>query len=310
MEQQIPVIIEVDCPACNSSGKRTIRSDLIDVEAQTTGRYGIARCLDCDFLYLSPRPSEASLPHCYPDTYYTLLKTERSFLSQKLYLPRYRFRRKRIEKACRGIPSSLLEVGYGDGDFLAHLKEKWGGNCRLAGIDFKPPSDKKHLDGIDLMEGDFLQFRFKKTYEVIVLYDVLEHLPRPMEALRHLERFLKPGGIVIVQVPNWNSLLRILFPFHWSGLQIPRHMSFLTRSSFEKMIAQTDLSLLESKPVFDPGDCSVSLCNWISDRLKLRTPPRQARFFIPATLLCAPFALLQTLFFRNSGEMEFVVQKT
>ncbi|OGQ46277.1 MAG: hypothetical protein A3H42_04445 [Deltaproteobacteria bacterium RIFCSPLOWO2_02_FULL_46_8] len=305
----IPAIIESSCPACSSSQKKALRSNLTDVEAHIPGRYGIAQCLDCRFIYLSPRPSASSLKDCYPDTYYTLLTAKRSSLSQKLYLLRYKFRRRRIQKAYHGIPSSLLEIGYGDGAFLAHLKTKWGKQCQLAGIDFKPPENRQHLDGIDLMEGNFLQFQFKTLYDVIVMYDVMEHLPNPLETLQHVHQFLKPGGLLVMQVPNWNSLGRILFPKHWSGLQIPRHQSFLTRKSFEKMIAKTDSKLKQFNPIFDPGDFSVSLCNWFSDFFKLRTLPRQAWFFIPATIIFSPVVFLQSIFFRNSGEMEIVVQK-
>lgn len=305
----IPTITESPCPACNSPQKKALRSHLTDVEAHVPGQYGIARCLDCRFIYLSPRPSASSLKSCYPDTYYTLLTAKRSSLSQKLYLPRYKFRRHRIQKVYQGIPSSLLEIGYGDGAFLAHLKVKWGMRCQLAGIDFKPPLNRQHLFGIDLMEGDFLQFQFKALYDVIVMYDVLEHLPYPIETLRHVHQFLKPGGLLFIQVPNWNSFGRILFPKHWSGLQIPRHQVFLTRKSFKKMLSKTGFELKRFNPVFDPGDFSVSFCNWLSDFFKLRTLPRQAWFFMPATVIFAPLVFLQSLFFKNSGEVEFVVQK-
>ncbi|MBI4125617.1 MAG: class I SAM-dependent methyltransferase [Deltaproteobacteria bacterium] len=295
-----------NCLFCGKSQKKILRADLTDVEAGTGGRFSVAQCLDCHFIYLSPRPAEENLPDRYPAHYYTQLKGRRSGLSQQLYRPRYLFRRRRIQNACQGIPSSLLEVGYGDGAFLAYLKEKWGERCQLAGIDFKPPPGQATLSGVDWMEGDFLRFPFKKSYDVITLYSVLEHLPRPLEALSLLSRLLKPKGLLVMEVPNWNSLWRFVFPRHWSGLQIPRHQIFPTHRSLGRLLERAGLRMNRYNRIFDPGDFSVSFCNWLSHRLKLKTPPRQAWFFLPATALFSPLVFLQWAVLRNSGEMECI----
>lgn len=304
------MIIESPCPICSSPQKKILQSDLVDVEAHTPGRYAIARCQPCGFIYLSRRPSADSLLDCYPESYYTLLAARRSLLTQKLYQPRYQFRKRRMEKVYQGIPPSLLEIGYGDGAFLAYLKSEWKDQCRLSGIDFKPPNPPQRLTGIDLFAGDFLQFQFQTTYDVVVLYSVLEHLPNPLEALRRLRQILKPKGLLVLEVPNWNSLFRLVFPRHWSGLQIPRHQSFFTRSSLTTLLEKAGFKPKKLNRIFDPGDLSVSFCNWLSDRFKLQTPPRQSWFFLPATLASSPFVFLQCLLFRNSGESETMAQRT
>ena len=260
-------------------------------------------------IYLSPRPSKSSLKECYPDTYYTSKKSDKFNLSKKLFERRYLNRLNRFSKATNKQPKSLFEVGYGDGSFLTFLKSKWENNCDLSGIDFKLPKMSHHLDGINLFEGDFSTIKLNQTFDVIVMYQVLEHLQDPLTICKELHSMLKEDGILVIEVPNWDSLWRKVFSQHWSGLQIPRHQIFFSPKTLQQLLDKAGFKTKDFNLVFDPGDLSVSLCNFLADKLKLKTSPRLLWFYIPIALLSAPIVILQNLILKNSGSMEIIVFK-
>ncbi|MGL4648341.1 MAG: class I SAM-dependent methyltransferase, partial [Caldilineaceae bacterium] len=61
-------------------------------------------------------------------------------------------------------------------------------------------------------------------YDVVTLFDVLEHLHQPTAALREVRRLLRPGGTLVLRVPNLDSWDARLFGEAWAGLDAPRHL--------------------------------------------------------------------------------------
>lgn len=109
----------------------------------------------------------------------------------------------------------ILEVGCGDGFYL-HLLSNLGIKLNLTGADF----DKRALESArknlgrkkiklylaDLMKG--LPFK-DKTFDKIVMSEVVEHLPDDVKGLNEVKRVLKKGGTLVLTVPNHN------YPFFW-----------------------------------------------------------------------------------------------
>ena len=85
--------------------------------------------------------------------------------------------------------------------------------------------EKYHLN---VFHGNLDQASYStSSFDAITLWDVLEHLPDPSSTLQEIKGFLKPDGILVLRVPNYDSCDARLFGFAWSGLDVPRHfMSF------------------------------------------------------------------------------------
>ncbi|OGV61846.1 MAG: hypothetical protein A2498_11075 [Lentisphaerae bacterium RIFOXYC12_FULL_60_16] len=147
---------------------------------------------------------------------------------------------------------------------------------------------------------------FMDQFSLILLYDVLEHVYEPLSVIRKAATLLAPGGRLIIQVPNWDSWWRKVFPRHWEGLQVPRHMSFFTPGSLQRLIEMADLKCYGILPVYDPGELSVSLCNWSVDHWRLKSRPRELPGFAGLALLAAPLVAIQVFGCGNAGEMELV----
>lgn len=108
----------------------------------------------------------------------------------------------------------VLEVGCGRGFYLKTLKSVWPG-LEVTGVDLNQKYLEKAKEFIgelrvDLRLADATRLPFEdKTFDRIIASEVLEHIPDDQKAISEMYRVLKPGGIVMVTVPNKN------YPFFW-----------------------------------------------------------------------------------------------
>lgn len=137
-----------------------------------------------------------------------------------------------------------LDVGCGEGHMIEYFKQqRLVGN--YVGVDLNP--DKVNHASIyhpacKYMVGDVGALAFKSnTFDCILAAEMLEHLPNPALALKEIKRVAKSGAYFIVSVPyepffRWGNLIRGKY---WdSGGRTPSHMSFWSRSEFEKLLKQ------------------------------------------------------------------------
>ena len=81
-------------------------------------------------------------------------------------------------------------------------------------------------------------------FAAVTLWDVLEHLHDPIGALVEIKRILRPGGVVLLRVPNLGSWDASLFGSTWAGLDAPRHLYVYTRATLESSIVSSGLEPL------------------------------------------------------------------
>lgn len=151
----------------------------------------------------------------------------------------------------------VFEVGCGNGATLSHLKSaglcSWAGGAEL----FAQP-----LEGnIDLfVEGDIEKMDLPLepgSIDVMLCLDVLEHLVDPWLAARRLAGYLKPGGTMVISLPNIRNI-KILAPlvlmgkweYEQSGILDKTHLRFFTQASAVQLLEQAGLAVVETPAYF------------------------------------------------------------
>jgi len=145
-------------------------------------------------------------------------------------------RRRAVERL---LPSGrILDVGCATGDFLTGMqKHGWD----VHGVEIAPEAAAQASArlGAPIFAGDLLPANFPNEYfGVVTLWNVLEHLYEPTASLREAFRILKPGGWLILTVPNTESLDFRLFGRFWIGWDTPRHLYLFSPQLLIKILRQ------------------------------------------------------------------------
>lgn len=187
--------------------------------------FEIRECLLCHLCYTHPKIPLGSHSRYYPDSYYGVSDNKRfplwvEWLQSRLY----RKRVKALERRKASNGKRVLDVGCGRGDLLnAFKKAGWEG----VGIELTESSARIARERFGLSvhaDKDIHLAMAPASFDVIVLWHVLEHFPDPATLLTSLHRLLAPGGILFIGVPNFGSPEARRCRSAWFHLDVPRHL--------------------------------------------------------------------------------------
>lgn len=207
----------------------------------------MVRCANCGLLYLNPRPTPEEMGAYYPRSYAPYQLAERAASSKLwdwIYRAKLRPRVRVVERYAEG--GVLLDVGCAGGAFLAALRHH--GGWRLQGVEVDAASAAFARDryGLDVYAGTLQEAAFPaNTFDVVTLWDVLEHLHDPLPTLVEISRILKPGGVVVVSTPNEKSLDARIFGRHWIGLDFPRHLCVFSTHTLPDIVERAGFTTVD-----------------------------------------------------------------
>jgi SAM-dependent methyltransferase len=137
-----------------------------------------------------------------------------------------------------------LDIGCHRGDFLALLPP---GFQRFGLEASKEAAAHARRRGIEVQEGFTAELsKMDHRFDLITLFNIVEHLQHPLEALAAVKKLLAGGGIVIITTGNTDAFpWRLLPTAHWYLL--PEHVSFFNRRWFEWAAARLDLTISQFK---------------------------------------------------------------
>jgi SAM-dependent methyltransferase len=148
------------------------------------------------------------------------------------------FRQDRIHRIQRYVASGkLIDIGSGTGMFLKTARES-GFDVHGLEISKDAATFGNITWGLDIKQGNLYDCVFPPDrYDVVTLWHVFEHLHEPLVAVKQLYDMVKPGGLLVIAVPNIMSIQARLFRALWFHLDVPRHLFHHTPESI-KMIAE------------------------------------------------------------------------
>lgn len=175
---------------------------------------GRTLCAACGAATTDPWPSGEELADAY-GTWYRPEEGPRFWLLGDALLRRTRGAlARRLDRIAP--PGAILDVGAGDGVLLDALRRR-GREARGLERDSRRP---------DI--GDQRLQDVTGRWAAVVFWHSLEHLPDPGEAIRRSRELLEPGGVVVIAVPNSDSLQARAFGDRWLALDLPRHLVHLS----------------------------------------------------------------------------------
>jgi len=274
------------------------------------GPFRLLSCSWCGTAALVPQPSDAVLQRWYDVAYYGA--GARKFVGPQARLVGW-FQGGRARLAARLLPAGgrVLDVGCGDGGFLLQLRRP---GLHVEGTERTPESAARAqaTAGVRVHAGDLLGLDLPDaSYDLVTLWHVFEHLARPEATLRRIHHLLKPGGTLLLSLPNVESWQARLFARHWFHHDPPRHLFAFGPRSLAALLEHSGFTVLRTSTFSleqNPYGVMQSTLNALGfprdrayDGLKgIRRTPRSTRLLdlVLLAMLAAPglaFALAETM---------------
>jgi 2-polyprenyl-3-methyl-5-hydroxy-6-metoxy-1,4-benzoquinol methylase len=180
----------------------------------------------------------------YLDDYYTPDRGRR-FVGAMERLSTW-FKRRRARRIAALLPAGrALDVGCERGVFLNELR-RFGWQVSGTQLSRSAAVSATTELGLDVLYGELPSLNLRPgSFSLATYFHVLEHLPRPGIYLAETHRLLARDGLLVVEVPNFESLTARLFRTHWFGLDLPRHLYHFSPRSLVMLLAAHGFSVVK-----------------------------------------------------------------
>lgn len=230
----------VPCNLCGSSKYRIlIRPTITDLDPATVmsaaggvrGTQQIVQCADCGLVYVNPRLRADAVVSAYAQA------------QDPLYIQGGAGRVRTFARCARWVerwrrpPGRLLDVGCAAGFFVQAARDRGWEACGIEPCAWLVEWGRSHVTP-HLQCTTLAAARFPDaTFDVVTMWDVLEHVPDPLAELQECARVLKPGGLLVINFPDFGSLSARVTGRHWWFL-LSNHLYYFTRPVMRAYLAR------------------------------------------------------------------------
>ncbi len=242
----------IDCPLCGGTRGGDVvlrgRDRVLDEPVELT----IIRCADCALCYLNPRPRLARLAEYYPRDYHahgsqrgdvigdgTSVRLRKLLLRHLYARPQHKphgvarafasamMALRGDQEVGAGVPvqggGKLLDFGCGHGKLLRRMR---AAGWDVVGLDLSRSTvDACRAAGFHAHHGTLPHPAIApETFDAVVMEHALEHVPDPLAVLRGARDALRPGGRLLVHVPNFSAWEVQRFGEYAVQVDLPRHL--------------------------------------------------------------------------------------
>ena len=238
------------CPACGQpsiSFWKQVKDYSVSQE-----NFEVWECADCQLRFTQQVPGPAAIaPYYKSENYISHTNTNKGLVNRLYHLVRnYTLQEKcRLVKATTGLATGeILDVGAGTGYFLAAMKKA---GWKITGIepDALARQQAAQSQGIQLLTAESLFQLPEAHFDVITLWHVLEHVHDLHAYLDQLMRLLKPGGHLMIAVPNYTSADATYYAENWAAYDVPRHLYHFAPGSMIRLLQQHGFRFLSTRPM-------------------------------------------------------------
>lgn len=282
-------MIEICCDACGVCASRLflIEQDRLQ---HLPGEFRLVVCANCGMYYLNPQPTPAELARYYPNEYfpYSIAIADEASALTRLD------RTYGVHKRCRAVMQVasqcgvILDVGCASGNFLNGMRAT-GWTCHGVEVSGHAAQYARQRFGLNVFTGELQAAHYASTsFDVVTMWDVLEHVYAPRPTLHEIARVLKPGGWLVLSLPNPECVEVKLFGKYWAGWDAPRHLQLFPGQMLTELLARTGFKVERVRSFTGRFHVlSLSLQFLIADRMPTGRLQYTARALAQSNLLRA-----------------------
>lgn len=244
-------ILYTQCPGCNHSNIQPV----LEAKDYTVSHetFAIWECANCTLRFTQNVPEAAAIGRYYQSDAYVSHSDTRKGLVNRLYHIVRNITLKGKLKMITGVSGkktgSLLDVGAGTGAFAAVMQQN---GWQVTGLEPDETARKNAAQnhGLNLQTLEALYNLPAGSYDVITMWHVLEHVHELHGYLNRFQTILRPGGTLVVAVPNYTSADAQRYGASWAAYDVPRHLYHFSPASMRALVAQHGFQVVEHKPMW------------------------------------------------------------
>lgn len=239
------------CPICGASQLKELLRVGDRFQAKP-GEFVLQRCQSCAHVFQNPPLNDAGLQFYYQDFYDG---AGRASLGRQ-FAARVRLDQQRAKVVPQGLSlRRWLDVGAGHGHFCRQAQKIWPG-VHFDALDQNSALPQAQQKGwVDraishsLLQWSALVFEQlaghnAEPYDVVSMFHYLEHTREPRTELQAVSRVLRPGGYLIIENPDPESLLASLLGSYWLSWLQPQHLQLLSVSNLQRLLGEQDFTVV------------------------------------------------------------------
>lgn len=242
------------CPVCGQM-LATIDKAMFDDRYGHPGIFSLARCNGCGHVMTAPRIAESELPALY-GTYYprkgqspaAIRRQADSAMGMFSRLRRWWLGEDNQGQYVARTGQKVLDVGCGNGTSLLEIQAL---GAQAYGIEADPNVRTLALAlDLHIHQGSLHDNPFPGvSFDLVLLNQVIEHIPEPDKALTKVAQRLAPGGRVVLVFPNRASLWCRMSGQKWINWHIPYHLHHFDLEGITRMAASAGLTVVKHRTV-------------------------------------------------------------
>lgn len=277
------------------------------------GNFQFVKCKKCGLLRQNPYLEWDSLKEFYPENYSSYLPQVTDISSRIKRIDKKYGLYKRVKFINKYKPSgNWLDVGSGTGRVLqeAYRWRQW----HLMGIEptIEAAKYSERITGIKIHQTKIEDFNdFKEYFDIVTMWDVLEHLENPIDVLKKIWSLLKPNGIFVFSIPNLTSWDRKVFKDYWIGYDLPRHMYLFPPNLLYEIFEKIGFKIINKKCIAGSHGALILDLSFLNTELQSNFLNKLLRkgpdFFIPRIFTFFPLWFLDKL--KISTNITYVARK-
>lgn len=239
------------CPLCEKEHIKLVLS----AEDYTVSheQFEIWECSNCTLRFTQNILGAEEIGRYYQsENYISHSDTASGFINKLYHQVRKRTlvqKRKLVQKMTGKKTGSILDVGCGTGAFLNTMKEA---GWHVTGLEPDATAARKAMElyGIEPMSSEKLYALSPDSYDAITLWHVLEHVHDLHGYMKKLRSLLKPGGKLLIAVPNYTSYDAAKYQQFWAAYDVPRHLYHFSPASMKYLFSLHDLKIEKMIPMW------------------------------------------------------------
>jgi len=259
------------CPVCKSDALRSflhIKDYSISQED-----FELIECASCGLRMTQNHPDLNTIgPYYVSEDYISHTNTSKGLVNQLYHRVRAYMlgQKQKLVEGCH-TSGNLLDIGTGTGYFLSHMKQS---DWEVTGLEPDAGARKVAQEqfGLDINDIGKLYHLGDKSFDVITMWHVLEHVHSLNKDMAQISRLIRDEGWLIIAVPNPTSSDAVHYGKYWAGYDVPRHLWHFSPLSMKLLLEKHGFELKSTKGMpFDAFYVSLLSEKYKSSKLGIVT---------------------------------------